>query len=80
VLVCLCSSGTSLGSGEWAYVEGTVDLAGEWHDLSQHDLLLDRASIGEGDQAGAGRGRGSRGRPNMSAKALHRSSTSGFCI
>src|SRR5947208_6502890 len=37
-------------------------------------------SIGMAGSTGAGRGRGNGGRPNMSAKAWHRSSTSGFCM
>jgi hypothetical protein len=67
-------------SGEWAYIEGTVDLAGDWHDSSQRDWLLDMASIGAVGLTEAGKGRGNRGRPNMSAKAWHRSLTSGFCM
>jgi hypothetical protein len=79
VLVRLGStrSGTS-GSGEWACVEGTVDLAGDWHDLSWRDSLSDMVSIGMAGPAGAGRGRGNGGRLNMSAKAWRRSLTSGF--
>src|SRR5437588_10747878 len=34
------------------------------------------AAIGEGDRSGAGCGMGNGGRPNMSAKAWHRSCTS----
>src|SRR5947208_15393525 len=67
-------------SGEWARVDGTVDLAGDWRDLSQRDWLLDMASIGMAGPAGAGRGRGNGGRLNMSAKAWRRSSTLGFCM
>jgi hypothetical protein len=53
-----------------------VDLAGDWHDLSRHDWLCDMAAIGEGDRSGAGCEMGNGGRPNMSAKAWHRSYTS----
>src|SRR5947208_14899281 len=67
-------------SGEWACVDGTVDLAGDWRDLSRRDWLSDMVSIGMAGPAGAGRERGNRGRPNMSAKAWRRSSTSGFCM
>jgi hypothetical protein len=66
----------SLGSGECSLVEGTVDFVGDWHDSSQCDWLWDMAAIGEGDRLGAGWGMGSGGRPNMSAKAWHRSCTS----
>jgi hypothetical protein len=62
-----------LGSGKCSHVAGTVDLEGDWHDSSQCDWLLDMAAIGEGDRSGAGSGMGNRGRPNMSAKAWHRS-------
>src|SRR5437660_4763027 len=44
-------------------------------DLLWHDWLWDMATIGEGDQSGAGCGMGNGGRPNMSAKAWHRSCT-----
>jgi hypothetical protein len=44
----------SLGSGECSLVEGTMDLAGEWCDSSQHNWLWDTAAIGEGDRSGAG--------------------------
>jgi hypothetical protein len=67
-------------SGEWACVNGTVDLAGDWHDSLWHDWLSDMMSIGMVGPAGAGKGRGNGGRPNMSAKAWHRSSTLGFCM
>jgi hypothetical protein len=70
-----CLHGSS-GSGECSCVAGTVDFAGDWHDLSQRDWLCDMAAIGEGDRSGAGWGMGSGGRPNMSARALHRSYTS----
>src|SRR5947208_762684 len=67
-------------SGEWARVDGTVDLAGDWRDSSRCDWLSDMASIGMAGPAGAGRGRGNGGRPNMSAKASRSVSTSGFCM
>jgi hypothetical protein len=67
-------------SGEWARVDGTMDLAGDWRDSLQRNWLLDMASIGMAGPAGAGSGRGNGGRPNMSAKAWHRSSTLGFCM
>src|SRR5947208_11100908 len=67
-------------SGEWARVDGTVDLAGDWCDSSWRDWLSDMASIGMVGPAGAGKGRGNGGRPNMSAKAWCRLSTSGFCM
>jgi hypothetical protein len=70
VLVHLGSTGSGTsGSGEWAHVKGTVDLAGDWRDSSWHDLLSDMVSIGMVGLAGAGRGRGNGGRLNMSAKA-----------
>ena len=75
MLVCLGSGSGTSGSGEWARVEGTVDLAGDWRDS-----LSEMASIGMAGPAGAGKGRGNGGRPNMSAKAWRRSSTSGFCM
>jgi hypothetical protein len=67
-----CLRGSS-GSGECSLIEGTVDFAGDWHDLLQHDWLWDVAAIGEGDRLGAGCEMGNGGRPNMSAKAWHRS-------
>jgi hypothetical protein len=80
VLVCLGSRSGTLGSGEWAHVEGTMDLAGDWCNSLQCDSLLDMASIGMAGPAGAGKGRGNGGRLNMSAKAWRRSSTLGFCM
>jgi hypothetical protein len=68
MLGCLYNS----GSGECSYVEGTVDLAEEWHNSSQYNWLVDMAAIGEGDRSGAGSRMGNRGRPNMSARAWHR--------
>jgi hypothetical protein len=70
---CLCASS---GSGKCSCVAGTVDLAGDWCDLSWCNWLWDMAAIGEGDRLGAGCGMGSGGRPNMSAKAWRRSCTS----
>src|SRR5947208_10658222 len=67
-------------SGEWARVNGTVDLAGDWRDSSRRDSLSEMASIGMAGPAGAGKGRGNGGRPNMSAKASRNMSTSGFCM
>ena len=63
----------SSGSGEWCLVAGTVDAAGDWRDLSRSDWLCDMAAIGLEDLAGVCWGMGNGGRPNMSAKALHRS-------
>jgi hypothetical protein len=80
VLVHLGSGSGTSGSGEWARVKGTMDLAGDWRDSSRCDALSDMASIGMAGPAGAGKGRGNGGRPNMSAKAWRRSSTLGFCM
>ena len=63
----------SSGSGEWRLVAGTVDAAGDWHNSSRWDWLCDMAAIGLEDLAGACWGMGNGGRPNISAKALHRS-------
>ena len=65
--------GPASGSGECSLVVGIDGAEGEWRDLSQHDWLVEMAAIGLGDLAGGGWGMGSRGRLNMSAKALHRS-------
>jgi hypothetical protein len=70
VFGCLCDSS---GSGKCSLVEGTVDFAGDWHDSSRCDWLWDMATIEEGDRLGADCGMGNGGRPNMSAKAWHRS-------
>ena len=63
----------SSGSGEWRLVAGTVDAAGDWHDSLRQDWLCDMAAIGLEDLAGARWRMGNGGRPNMSARALHRS-------
>ena len=53
-----------------------MDAAGDWHDSSQQDWLMDMAAIGLEDLAVVHWGMGSGGRLNMSAKALCRSCTS----
>ena len=52
---------------------GINGAAGEWHDSSQCNRLVEMAAIGLGDPAGGDWGMGSGGRLNMSAKALRRS-------
>ena len=65
--------GPASGSGECGLVAGINGAEGEWHDSSRRDWLVEMAAIGLGDLAGGDWGMGSRGRPNMSAKALRRS-------
>ena len=65
--------GPASGSDECGLVAGINGAEGEWRDSSRHDWLVEMAAIGLGDLAGEDWGMGSRGRLNMSAKALHRS-------
>ena len=65
--------GPASGSGECSLVAGIDGAEGEWHDLSQCDWLVKMAAIGPGDLTGEDWGMGSGSRPNMSAKASHRS-------
>ena len=65
--------GTASGSGECGLVAGIDGAEGEWRDSSQRNRLVEMAAIGLGDLTGEDWGMGSGGRPNMSAKASHRS-------